>query len=111
MVTVEKLQRGVARYLDAEIMPQMHGKDKWIMSGMATLYINKIPSIVTSIKDKPAVRVLGIIGEDGSVDAESVINAIRPAARTSSAAIDFPLVGNITFSEQDLDMLLHYINS
>lgn len=110
MVTVDRIQRGVSRYLDEQLMPHLQGKDRWIMTGLSGLYIAKIPEIVQSYAAKPAIGVLGVIGTDGTIDIEKIINSIRPAAKHCPAEIPIPLTGgSITVTEQDLDLILRYI--
>lgn len=110
MVTVDKIQRGISRYLDEQLMPHMKGKDRWVMTGIASLYMAKLPQIVQAFGAKPAVSALGIIGADGTIDIESIINSIRPAAKHCPAEIAIPLIsGSITITEQDLDNILRYI--
>lgn len=110
MVTVERIQRGVSRYLDEQLMPHLAGKDRWIMTGIATLALQRLPQIVKSYSNNPSVQMLGLIAPDGTVDIESLVNSIKPAARSTPAEIPIPLTGgSVTVTEQDLDMILRYI--
>ena len=109
MVSVEKLQRGIARFIDAEIAPSIEGKDKWILTSIATLYLAKLPGIVAAAKQSPAVKLTGIISDDGMVDIEALINSVRPAARQTAAVINIPFGGALKITEQDLDKLYSYI--
>lgn len=110
MVTVDRIQRGVSRYLDEQLMPHLSGKDRWIMTGIATLALQKLPQIIQSYTSNTAVQMLGIIAPDGTIDVEAIINSIKPAARKTPADIPIPLTGgSITVTEQDLDMILRYI--
>lgn len=109
MVAIDKIQKGLVRYADAELLPKMQGKDRWVITGFLTLLAARIPEIVRSAADQPAIKLLGIVGSDGSVDIESLLNSIRPAARQSPAVLSIPFGGDIKFSEADLDTLYSYI--
>ena len=110
MVTVDKIQRGVSRYLDEQLMPHLQGKDRWIMTGIASLMMAKLPNLVQTYATKPAIMALGVIGSDGTVDIENIINSVRPAAKHCPAQIPIPLTGgSITITEQDLDVIQRYI--
>lgn len=109
--SIDKVQRGVAWYIDNEIITKSDGKTKWIMTGVANLYIAKLPNLIHQIKDKDAVKILQIISEDGSVDIDSIAASIRPAAKKSPMEITLPFGGGtIRFTESDIDMLLDYIS-
>ena len=109
--SMDKVQRGVARYIDDELIAKSDGKTKWIMTGVASLYIAKLPHLLHQIKDKGAVKILGIISEDGGVDIDSIAASIRPAAKKSPMEITLPFGGGtIRFTENDIDMLLDYIS-
>lgn len=110
MVSVEKLQRGISRYIEVEVLPHLSGKDKWIVAGAATMYLSKLPAIIQTAAQKSAIKVLGVITEDGMVDAEYIISSIKPAAHSSPATFTLPLsTSTITLRETDLDVLLRYI--
>ena len=110
MVSVDKIQRGAARYVDTEILPKVEGKDKWIITSALTLYLAKLPALIQTLKDKDAVKILGIISEDGqSVDIDTLINSVKPAAQQTPAAFKIPFGGTLNLTASDLDSLRNYI--
>lgn len=109
MVSIDKIQRGLAKYLDAELFPKMQGKDRWIMTSAATLYLAKLPDIIKTFAENPAVKILGIISEDGNIDLDSLIASIRPAAKQAPLQITIPFGGTLSFSEADIDIITRYI--
>ena len=104
MYSIEKVQQGAAKYIDLEILPKLDGKARWLVTGAATLYLSKLPNLLNS----PAIMATGIIN-GSSIDVETLIDSIRPAARKSPAVIDIPLGGKLTLTESDLDALLNAI--
>lgn len=108
MYSVDQIQRGAARYLETELLPKMDGKDKWIFTGIATIALNKLPQLVKQYSEKEAVKATGIMTAD-AVDVETLISAVRPAARISPATFQIPMGGKITLTEADLDSLLNEI--
>ena len=109
MVSIDKIQRGVAKYLDIELLPKMQGKDRWIMTSAATLYLAKMPEMLKALNEKPAIKMLSLVSEDGNVDVEALINSVRPAAKQAPLAINIPFGGTLSFSEADLDIIYKYI--
>ena len=109
--SIDKVQRGLARYLDEEIVSKAEGKSKWLMTGMLTLYTAKLPQIVHQFKNNEAIKVLGIISDDGGIDVEAIAASVRPAARKSPMEITLPFNGGtVRFTESDIDMLLDHIS-
>lgn len=109
MTAIEKIQRGATRFVDMELMPKLAGRDKWIVAGVVTLYIKRLPALLEKAKSSEAVKLLGVIGEDNSVDIEAVYNSIKPAAAQTPAAINIPMGGTITITSSDIDTLYNYI--
>lgn len=110
MTSIDKVQRGIARYLDTELVPKMQGKDKWLITGAATLYLARLPEILNTLNTKPAFKILGLISDDGNIDLDAVVNSVRPAARQTPIVFNIPFGGALTFTENDLDIIVRYIN-
>jgi hypothetical protein len=104
MYDITKVQQGTARYIEAEILPKLDGKARWLVTGAATLYLSKLPALLNT----PSIAATGIVSGT-SIDVEALIDSVRPAARKSPAVIDIPLGGKLTFTESDLDALLNSI--
>ena len=109
MVGMEQIQRGATQYIDREVLPKMQGKDKWIVAGISTMLLSKLPAILNNLAENDMVKILDIFSEDGKVDVESVISAVRPAMRSTPAVIQIPMGGQIKLTEADIDMLYQYI--
>lgn len=109
MTSIDKIQRGASRFVDMELMPKLAGRDKWIVAGVVTLCINRLPALLEKAKANDTIKLLGVIGEDNSIDLEAVYNSIKPAARQTPAAINIPMGGTITITGSDIDTLYNYI--
>jgi hypothetical protein len=110
MVTIDKVQRGLARYLEEQVLPPMSGGDRWIVTGAATMALAKLPAMIQQAQLNPAVKALGLIGTDGTIDIEGIIKSVKPAARQTTASIKIPFTsGVITLTESDLDTIQRYI--
>ena len=112
MVSIEKIQRGAARYIDTELLPKVDGRDKWVLSAAVTLAIAKLPAAIQSLNSKEAVKALGLISADGmSIDLDALIASVKPAARQAPAVFNIPFGGSIAFTEADIDALYKIIMS
>ena len=110
MVSIEKIQRGAARYIDTELLPKVDGRDKWILSAAATLSLAKLPAIIQTLNSKDAIKALGLISADGmSIDLDAIVASVKPAARQAPAVFSIPFGGSIAFTEADIESLYKII--
>lgn len=111
MVTIEQIERGVASYLDEELMPNLpqNGIQK-VMAGTAiSLVIRKSGNIVKELTNQPFVKMLGIMDEEGSVDIDVLKDELKHNITDEGIVVDFPLIGTMTFHRSDVDSLYKHI--
>ena len=109
MIPIDKIQRGAAAYISAELEPQLDGFKKWAFAIVSSELIGAIPMVAAKAKDNKMIALTGIVGADGSVDVERLYKRVRPAAEKSPATIEIPIIGGITFNAQDVDALYNHI--
>ena len=109
MVNIERVQAGVARYLDTEIISKMSGVNKWLVAAAASAYVSDAPELLRKLNEKKAFAALNLIDEAGNVDIDKVYQHLKPIAAKCSAPITLPVVGTLTFTEQDVDSLYTHI--
>lgn len=112
MVSISKIESGIAKYLDDEVMTKLPGNGfEKILTGTAlSLMIRRITTQFDTFKVNPYVKMMGIISDDGLVDVELVAEELKkhiPAG--SGIKIDIPFIGAMTFHRPDVDCLLGYI--
>lgn len=108
MVNVERIQRGVRAFVDNEMLPKMTGAQRWMTAVAIGIYVEKLPQILQSWSQIPALKPLGIITPEG-VDVETAYKYLKTAAQSGGASFDVPLLGTVTFTEADVDRLYQYI--
>lgn len=109
MIHKSKVLRGVAAYIDDEIVSKMAGSWKaWAIGGLAAIAVNRGDALITQYAGHPIVTGLGLM--DGEmIDVDVIINELRRQASRSTATIDVPLIGPITFGPSDIDSLYRHI--
>lgn len=55
------------------------------------------------------LAALNLIDAAGNVDVEKIYQHLKPAAAKCHAAVTLPIVGTLTFTEQDVDSLYSHI--
>ena len=107
MVSIDRVQSGVSRYLDNEVVPKMSGANRWIFSAAA--YVAEAPKLVKKLNENKALAALNLVDEAGNVDVEKIYQYIKPAAEKGPAPITLPIIGTLTFTAADVDSLYAYI--
>ena len=109
MVHKSKVLHGIAGYIDDEIVARLAGSWKaWVVGGMSGLVMARADAILTHVADHPMVKALGLM--DGEmIDVEGIVAELRKQAQRSTATIDIPVVGPITFGPADIDSLYRHI--
>lgn len=111
MVSVDKIEQGVANYLDAELMPQLKGNgvEKVIVGTTASLLIRKTGTIIEGYKDNKLVKMLGIIDDNGAVDVDTLVEEVKKNIPKEGVKVEVPILGTLTFHKDDVDKLYDYI--
>lgn len=109
MVSINRVQTGLSRYLDNEIMPKLSGWQKWVFSAAATAYIADASKVAEKVRSSAALAPLNLIDEANNIDVDKIYKHLRPAAEKCPAPISIPGMGTITLTVSDVDMLYNCI--
>lgn len=111
MVTIKQIEQGVAAYLDAELMPQLpaNGVQKVIAGTAMSILIKRSGEIIESYKDNQFVKMLGIMDSDGNIDVDTLAEELKKNMPKDGMKVDVPIIGELTFKENDVDKLYEYI--
>lgn len=111
MVTIAKIEQGVAAYLDAEIMPQLpsSGLEKVLAGTAMSLFIKRSGKIIEGYKENKAVQMLGIMDADGNVDVDVLAEELKKNIPSDGVKVEIPIIGKMTFHKDDVDKLHEYI--
>lgn len=111
MVSIDKIEKGVANYLDGELMPQLqnNGLEKVIVGTVVSLAISRSGAIVAGYKDNKLVQMLGIMDGNGDVDVEVLAAELKKNIPKEGVKVDIPIIGTMTFHKNDVDKLYEYI--
>lgn len=108
--SVDQVVKGISNYADNEVMGKLPTSGKWILGTVITLAINNAYNIVDSLQHNPIMQMIGAIDEDGLINVDEIINAMREAAdRYGNVVVNVPMLGSMTFSSADVERLRSYI--
>ena len=93
MISIECVQRGLARYIDGEVLPNLprDGAKGFAIGVAASLLVKRGGNLLRQYAQLPWLQQMGLVTSDGAVD----LDAIREAAMTnmpaSGLAVDLPM--------------------
>lgn len=113
MIPFENVQKGVAAYLDNEVMPAFRDEGwKRVAAGAAiSLVINRSSNYIPILQQNKVVSALGLIDENGSVDIEGLVPVVKQQLEKEPLSIDVPMLGKLTFRPDDVEKLYDYIRA
>ena len=112
MVPVSSIEKGVAAYLDAELMPQLDrsGWERVIVGTAVSLAISKVGTIAASYKDNKMVKMLGIMDDAGNIDVSTIAEEAKKNIGKEGFNVEVPILGTLTFHADDVDKLCNFIS-
>lgn len=109
MVTTNQIQNGLARYIDTEIVSKMTGWQRWVFGAGSGLALSNLNNIMAKWQDNEVVKMLGVIGEDGSVDVPRIYQEVKRQSVKGPITFNVPGMGSITLNDSDVDKLYNMI--
>ena len=112
IVSLDRVQSGIAKYLDNEMMPQIKQTHSTLssfgISLFAALALNNLPATMQKITQSPAIEWLGVVKDNG-IEIDTLMNHMRKVMPPEGLRVALPIVGSITFRHEDIDSLGQYI--
>lgn len=111
MVTIEQTQKGIARFIDAEIVPRLSVVEKLVVGGGAGILTSKLPAMLDVLAENKLIGAMGIYDrEHGEIDIEALYNAAKPYIGADPIPVKIPAVGiTLKFTQREIDTLYKYI--
>lgn len=108
-VDTGKIVRGMAHFMDEEMLPQMTGMPK-VLGGVGMgMFLNNAQHSLEAYKDKEWAKMIGLIDDRGEYCVEQVYEELLKQVRREPIVFDVPVIGRITMREQDVSRLYQHI--
>ena len=109
MVHYTRVVQGLAAYMEREIAGKMTGSiNSWILGAAVGLVTSRANQLITGLLSNPMLTSLHLV-EGEMLDVDAIYGELLKQAQKSSATVSLPLVGPITFKENDVEALYRYI--
>lgn len=111
MVSIEVVERGVARYIDEAILPniQSDGIKGFAMGMAATVLVKRGGNLLREYAKTPMLQQLGIVTAEGAVDLDLLRDAAKKNMPSNGLSIDAPMGIVIRINGDDIDQLCEMI--
>lgn len=108
-VDTGQVVRGIASYLDAEMLPQMTGLPK-VLGGVAMgLFLNNAQASLEEYKHKDWAKMIGLVDSHGEYNVAQVYEELLKQVQREAIVFDVPALGRITMREADIAKLYQHI--
>lgn len=109
MVSIDKVKRGAARYLDEEFTGKLTGWQRWVFGAGAGMYLENLSQTVERLSGAELVKGLCVIDGAGNIDLDKLRRYFLAEARKGPVSFVLPVVGQVTLNEADVEKLCRYI--
>lgn len=106
MASKEQVKTAVQLFVDRDLMGKGTTSQKFMTFMAANLLLNRIDNMWPTITNNGTAAVLGLVDEDGRVDAGALLASAKEAMKKTGA---INLAG-IIFSENDINSFENYLN-
>lgn len=112
MVTIDQVEAGAIKFIDNEIAPKIpvnvpNGQLKKVVFLAGAAYA--VRKNLRQYAVHPMLAQLGAVDQEGGVDVDGILEAARSAVPETGFKATVPVLGDLTFYEEDLERLAAYI--
>ena len=111
MVTYEQVITGLSKFIDSEIISQLTGNSKVLLGIGAGVALKKGDVLFNNLRNNTAIKMLGIIDEEGHIDIETLYTEARKQAQKEVLRLEIPMVGTLKLNADDIEKLYSYIKN
>lgn len=112
MVTLNQIEAGAVKYIDAEIGPKIpvnvpNGQLKKVVFMAGAAYA--VHKNIQQYAAHPVLAQMGAVDEAGNLDLDGLLVSVKQAVPDTGVKIDVPILGSLTFYLEDFERLAAYI--
>jgi hypothetical protein len=108
MVEYDHIEKGLANYIDSNIMTQFpeNGWKRIVIAAAVGIGIKKYIGV---LKDNKMLHTIGLITSEGA-DIETYAEHLKKEIPSAGMVIELPLLGELIMHESDIDEVLKHIH-
>lgn len=107
MVSIESVERGLARYIDKEIMPAIKtdGIKGFAVGTAASLLVKRGGNLLRGYAQNPMLQQMGLVTTDGAVDLDALRDAAKSNIPVGGLLVELPMGISLRINTADVDSL------
>lgn len=111
MVEINQIQRGLANFIDRDIIPKLSAWERIVVGGGGGLIAAKMPEVLAAVSQNPVVNALGVVdAERGEIDIDAIYEAARPYIGADPIPVKIPVIGvTLRLTAAEIERLYTYI--
>lgn len=110
MVEMARIRDGVLEYATERVMPKLSPARQFVAGTALGLVAARADALTRALAENELVKASGLVTENGMVDLDTVYDAaLNQMKRQKTLPIDIPMMGRMTFNEEDLAELYRTI--
>lgn len=111
MVSIESVERGLARYIDEAFLPafQKDSAKGFAMGMAASLLVKRGGSLLKVYAKNTLLQQMGIVTQDGAVDLDVIRDAAMSNVPASGVAVDLPMGLSLRIKPDDVTAIYNAI--
>lgn len=115
MVSINQVECGVGRWVDAELIPllptggQYDNLKRIGVAASAVYIIRKGKTALMSLQNSSFLNALGAIDADGNVDIDGIKEVLAEKIPETGIKVNIPILNEVTFYRRDLESVCAYI--
>ena len=112
MVSIDKIETGLAKFIDSELIDklELNGWKRLVTASISSIFIKKLSHILSNLRKNSFVEMLELFDENGDVDLDLVYSEIKSNMPESGIKIEIPGISvNVTLKNNDIDTLYKYM--
>jgi hypothetical protein len=108
MYHYETVIQGLVKFVDEELVPKMHGLNKWLFGTGAGIVATKAHHVFESIKEIELLHTLELIEEE-QINVTCIYKELLRQAQKGDIHIEVPMIGTIKLDHHDVEKIYRYI--
>ncbi len=108
LYTSEQVTKGLISYIDNEVIAKLPTTGKILAGTAVALAVRNNSALLNNAWG--FFRNLGVLNSDGLMDVDQLATVLRENAnRYGAIVLEYPLIGKLTFTAEDVDIARRYI--
>ena len=111
MVSIEIVERGLAKYIDTQIMPAIKtdGIKGFGIGVAASLLVKRGGNLLRTYAQNPTLQQMGLVTADGAVDLDALRDAAKDNIPVGGLLVELPMGITLRVNTSDVDSLYRFI--